>query len=297
MSKRKPRRKEQHKAVETVTIGHHALAFIDILNQKEKLSRIAKLPENDAEKAEFIRQWKETFGVVQAYRSMFHGFFKSFTEERALPADAGKEEREFMRRARRAEVKSQLFSDSMIYYTSLEDRADRFAISGVHTLLSGCAATIFLSLSRKLVCRGGIESGIAGEFFEGEVYGPALYQAYHLESEVARYPRIAVGKSLVEFIASELHLAGGDLDSGYRRGLGKKCGQWLISDVDGVTILDFAGPATKEIFPVLKDAIDPALSFVKAEWQSFRQQGKTELAGRYYLLHNYLLDRKRTVWK
>jgi hypothetical protein len=180
--KRKQTRKAPHKALKTVTIGYRVLAFIDILNQKEKLSRIAKLPDNEAEGNEFIQQWRETFGVVQAYRDRFDWFFRSFTTERALPPDvqkvASKEEHESLMRTRRAEIKSQLFSDSMIYYCSLDGRRDRFAINEIHTLLSGCAAAIFLTLSEKLVCRGGIEVGIAGEFFEGEVYGPALYQAY-----------------------------------------------------------------------------------------------------------------------
>jgi hypothetical protein len=296
--KSKQKRKDQSSASSVVNIGFYALAFIDILNQREKLSKITKLPENESERNDFIQKWKETFGVVQAYRDMFDSFFKSFTEEEStFPPGISMEDRNFMRRARKTEIKKQLFSDSMIYYTSLEERPDRFSITGIHTILSGCASTFFLTLSKGLVCRGGIEIGIAGEFFKGEVYGPALYQAYQLESEVAEYPRIVVGNSLLEFIGSEMATAGDDPDSSVRRGMAKKCREYLISDVDGVAILDFAGSATREIFPTLKEAIHPALAFAKSEWNRFRKEGKTKLARRYYLLHNYLLSRKQSVWK
>src|ERR1700759_3672335 len=112
MAKRRKNKQQPKKlssASSEVNIGFHALAFIDILNQREKLSKITKLPENDSERNDFIQQWKETFGVVQAYRDMFDNFFKSFTEEeRSFPPDAGKEEREFMRRARKTDIKKQL---------------------------------------------------------------------------------------------------------------------------------------------------------------------------------------------
>lgn len=276
-------------------IGYYGLAFIDILNQKEKLSKITKLPENEAERAEFILNWRESFGVVKGYRTTFDDFFNSSAGP--LPADAGKEERELIKLFRKVEIKKECFSDTMIYYAWVMEAQDRLGITAVHALLSGCAATFLLTLSMGLVCRGGVEVGIAGEFAPGDLYGPALYHAHRLESEDAEYPRIAVGQGLIDFIGMELGRPGDDHVSRLRRTFAQKCRELLTVDVDGVPILDYAGPATKEMFPELRDNLEPAITFVDREWGRFKSERKTKLAARYFMLRNYLMQRRNTVWK
>lgn len=179
----------------------------------------------------------------------------------------------------------------------MAETPERFPITGIHALLSGCAGVFLSALSLGLICRGGIEAGIAGEFFKDEIYGPALYNAYRLESEVAQYPRIVVGPSLVEYIENETRRPPEDEASNLIRGMAHRCESWLCVDVDSVTILDYAGAAAREVFPVLKGSIEQAIKFATDEGKRFRLEGNSKLAGRYALLLNYLNDRSRRVWQ
>src|SRR5947209_986545 len=160
------------------SIGYYCLAYIDILNQKEALRNIHELPDTEQEKAEFLNQWREAFGIVDVYRSSFDNFFKSHLSPTQLKLPKlNREKTKLMNRFLNYEVRKQLFSDTMIYYVSMMDHPARLAITGIYTLLMACAGTFLVTLADGLVCRGGIEAGVAGEFFDGEIYGPALYHA------------------------------------------------------------------------------------------------------------------------
>lgn len=282
----------------TFHIGYHCLAFIDILNQKEALRNIHELPETEGEKAAFLDQWREAFGTIDVYRSSFDTFFKSHTSPSQVKLPKlNKEKLKLMKRFLNYEIKKQLFSDTMIYYVSMMDHPNRLAVTGIYTLLMACAGTFLTTLSGGLICRGGIEAGVAGEFYKGEIYGPALYHAHRLESEVAKYPRIAIGTKLCQYIEAELGNPEQSLTDQYRKTTAQKCKNWLSIDVDGTPILDYAGPAARNTFPQSGELVDNALRFVDAEWNKFQKEANAKLAERYSLLHNYLATRKREVWQ
>lgn len=300
MGKGHRRSKKQHKSqVEPSDffIGYYALAFIDILNQKEKLSKITKLPENEQEELEFIQQWKDTLGVVRGFRNTFDQFFTAYGDENITIPTASREERDFIRRCTRVEIRRESFSDTMIYYSSVKDGPNQLGISAIHSLFAGCSAAFLLTLSMGFTCRGGIEVDIAGELGAGDLYGPALYKAHHLESEDADYPRIAVGEGLMQFIGTEMSRSGQDQRDAVRRGIAGICREWIVRDVDGIHILDYAGKTAKNALAEIGSYIDPSIAFVESEWQRFRSEHNTKLAGRYFLLRNYLANRKQQVWK
>lgn len=281
-----------------VLIGYFALAFIDVLSQREKLSKIVGLPKNAEEREGFLEQWRGTYGVIAEYRTMFNQFFDGFSNYKPpWLAEPSPEHAEELHRLMKCEIKKQVFSDSMIYHVPLMVTPDRLPITSVLSLLTGCAGTFLIGLARGLVCRGGIDVGIAAEFSSGEIYGPALYQAYHLESERAQYPRIVIGQGLIDYINSELSLQGQDIDAAHRRLWAQDCASWIVDDVDGTPILDFAGAATKQAFPQLQSSVEPALKFVHEEWQKFIEMGNAKLATRYFMLHTYLATRSEQVWK
>ena len=280
-----------------INLGYYALAFIDVLSQRDHLSKITELPDSEEERESFIEKWRETFGVIDAYRTMFDKFFDTFSSYKPPKIEGLSPERaKLLTRLMKCEIKKHLFSDSMIYYVSLMEMPDSLPITSILSLLSGCAGTFLMGLSEGIICRGGIEVGLAGEFFGGEIYGPALYQAYQLESERAQYPRIVVGKEFCTYLESELNWPGQDIDAAHRRLWARDCAEWIVTDVDGAHILDYAGAATKKTFPQLQSYLEPALKFVFDEWQKFIAAGDTKLAGRYFMLYNYLNNRKEQVW-
>lgn len=64
----------------SVTIGHVALAFIDLLSQKDVLRKINKLPESEEEENEFIGLWELSVGTIMSFRVAFDTFYKSLLE-------------------------------------------------------------------------------------------------------------------------------------------------------------------------------------------------------------------------
>lgn len=298
MKKEKPTHNSRRKRKRKITTGYYSLAFIDVLSQRDKLSKITAIPDNDEQKENFYEQWRETFGVVDEYRIMFSKFFDTFSNYKPpkIPR-LTPEQAKMLKRLMKSEIKKQELSDSMIYYVPLMERPDRLSISSIHSLLSGCAGTFLIGLAEKLICRGGIDVGIAGVFFGGEIYGPALSRAYLLESRLAQFPRIVVGDEFCKYILSEMNCQGDGVDAAHRRMWAKDCADWIIIDVDGAQILDYAGPVTKRVFPKLQSSVDLALKFASEEWKKFREQGDVKLAGRYYMLWNYLATRREQVWK
>lgn len=280
-----------------IPFGHYAAAFVDVLSQKDKLREISGLPKNDEQRERFIQLLQETFGVIAEYRRMFAEFFaappaRESSERASLDAGRGSE----FERLMRSEVKQQLFSDSMIYYVSLAETPDRLSITSVHTLLSACAATFLLGLAQRMICRIGIDVGIASEFFDGEIYGPALYRAYQLESTRAGHPRIVVGDELCNYLASEMSWPGQSAEEQHKRMWARDCADWITKDYDDALILDYAGVVTRQMFPRLRDAFEPSLKFALEERNKFEGQGNGMLAERYSKLYDYLAGRKESVW-
>ena len=81
-----------------------------------------------------------------------------------------------------------------------------------------------------LFSRGGVT---IGPFFANEsfVYGPALVEAYKLESTVATYPRVVVAPSFQRYSIEELKWMGGDDDDPIRT--------WLAVDRDGLVFVNY----------------------------------------------------------
>lgn len=86
------------------------------------------------------------------------------------------------------------FSDSIVIST---DRTD----AGLLHLINHCERIGFQLLKLGFLCRGGVSEGLL--FHENNiVLGPALIEAYHLESRIAQYPRIILSKDVEKYALS-----------------------------------------------------------------------------------------------
>jgi hypothetical protein len=295
-----------HQTKTPIEVSFYCVAFIDVLNQTEVLRRISKFPESGQEKRDFNNLWSQSVGRIRLFRDLFARYFDPFVDYKppVIPG-ATVAQVNHMRTLGTSEIKKQLFSDSMIYYVSISGTSQHTPIVGVYALMQACAGVFLACLSQRFICRGGIEVGIAGEFFQNEIYGPALYQAHRLESVEAQYPRIVVGRELYRFITTVIN---GQKDSdtdAFQSSIAGICERLVCTDADGLLILDYAGGETKRQIestnptglPKMKSGIEDALGFVDSEWQRFRHEQNIKLAARYFLLHNYLSDRKERFWK
>ena len=67
------------------TFRHYLVAFLDILNQREKIREIKSLPANEPEFEVFLNDVRQTLGTVLRFRKFFNNFFKSFSQDRPMP--------------------------------------------------------------------------------------------------------------------------------------------------------------------------------------------------------------------
>ncbi len=278
-------------------ISYYFVALIDILNQKEPLCKFKKLPATEKEKQEFFQTIVETFGVVDNFRKSFQMFFSKHTEGLTSVEMLPEEYRNALIEMRKTEVKLQGFSDTIVIYVSLGNESIQAPIIGVFSALAACASTFLTSLAIGHVCRGGIEIGWASEFYDREIYGPALLEAYHLESEVAHYPRIVIGDQVINYLYDMKRTEGSDPLTKLNNEMADICLSLFARDIDGNVILDYLGEGFKKhmvpdgFHDDLKVIPKMAYEFVEKEFKKWRKERNTKLSLRYNHLLNYLSSR------
>ena len=282
-----------------INFCYYLVAYVDILNQGEALKQLKGVPATEDEKLEFIRVLKKTFGAVDMFRGIFEQYFIESQKERPAPSFLSDEQRRIFDDLGKSEVKFQGFSDATIIYVPLQEKDGLVPINGVCDALTACASTFLLMMSAGYACRGGIEVGVAGEMYEGEIYGPALYEAYRLESQVARYPRIVVGKELINYLMGLTKQESSDVFAAYAKKRASRCVSFLIQDIDGQPIVDYLGQGfmeNVEYRPLQDGTVTKAYDFVKNEAAKWRERRDTVLSFRYNLLGNYFTSRL-ALWK
>ena len=297
-----------------IDFSNFALAFLDVLNQKEILEKIKSLPKNQKEeREEFVSLLKQSLGKLHKFRTALDSFFKAWDKVPVHTKELSKEHQKLFDCIRKSGIKKQLFSDSVIYYTSLSENSTHIPIFDIHKILLGVSSVFISALASRVVFRGGIDIGIASDnFFKKEIYGPALYNAYHLESEIAQYPRIVVGNELFKYIFAESKRNGNDHESNIRQHYAEICVKMICHDADGIKILDYLGEGVlqsiKEENTLLKEietAMIAANDFVEKELNRFKENVREnrnnkldqKLAQRYFLLNNYISNRRKLFIK
>lgn len=164
-------------------------------------------------------------------------------------------------------------------------------INGAFALLGMAGSMCFMNLSAQFrnPIRGGIEIAWGTELRPGELYGPAIARSYELESEVAQYPRIAVGARMIEFLETVAGLPETDNANRYSAALARICLKMLIRDIDGRWMIHYLGPAFREAvsraehLPMYKEA----LQFISDEYARLRKESDSKLATGYFHLLSY----------
>lgn len=277
----------------------YLLAFIDVLGQKEVFQEL----ENEAlsdNHPKLIEAHKQTALFVEKLRSGFKDFFDAYTADKEPSVKVPPEKMDQFKAMLKSNLKHQRFSDSIQAYVCLHtDKYHSNAINGVFGALLACGGMLLLSLASKKAFRAGVEVGLGTELDNGEIYGPVLYKAYELEHKVAEYPRIVIGKELINYLEQ---LANGRQqmekqvkeDVELCKLMATNCLKMIVRDLDGVLILDYLGDEfmrsineSPERAKEYSNVFDLALQFVEAEYAKRKQAGDKKLALRYYLLLNY----------
>jgi len=277
----------------------YLLSFIDVLGQKEVFRELENEDLSDNH-PKLIEAHKQTALFVEKLRSGFKDFFDAYTADKEPSVKIPLEKMDQFKAMLKSNLKHQRFSDSIQAYVCLHtDKYHSNAINGVFGALLACGGMLLLSLASKKAFRAGVEVGLGTELDNGEIYGPVLYKAYELESKVAEYPRIVVGRELINYLTT-LANAHEQLPEQTKEDvelcklMATNCLKMIVRDLDGVPILDYLGAEflqsineNSERAKEFEGVFKLALAFVESEYSKRKQAGDKKLALRYYLLLNY----------
>lgn len=184
--------------VEREFSGYFVVAFVDLLGTKEKNAEIKAQPEFPAEMLE------QEVAKVKAFQRDFYDFFESAAQaKKKFKLLRPENMKADLEKLQGNVVNSYAFSDSLIFYASLNTQQDRLVpVSSCFSILTALVCAQLWSLSRGYPFRGGVEIGRAAQFNGNQILGPALSDAVTLEKQ-AQFPRILVGNEFHNYL--QLH--------------------------------------------------------------------------------------------
>jgi hypothetical protein len=269
---------------DTLPFGDYFVAVVDILGQEAEVRKLSAYRKANRDDPELVNLMKETFGVVQGVRDMFRTVYRGYL---TVSGDLHPVIRSHVEMTLESKVKFQLFADTVVAYVSLTQHP--YPIFGVHAALYACAAVFLCALAGKHPLRGGVEIGTAFEIGEGDIYGPAPLEAHHLEQNVAEYPRIVVGAGVRPYLEAVRGTGGSGIDGDLSRSCADECLEFLGTDVDGSTIVDYLGHTFQGYLRKsgTEGLIHRARDSLQEQRVRMANAGKTKLAFRYELALRY----------
>ncbi|MEW5894428.1 MAG: hypothetical protein AB1650_01535 [Candidatus Omnitrophota bacterium] len=292
-----------------IEYNYYIVAFIDLLGQKDSFKDneyyIDEIYEGEELKKKLIKAHGVTVSFIEEFRESFEEYFKIYSLEGDVPKEIPEEKRKKFVEMRKSKVDLMTFSDCILISSALKPSGAFYApiINNVFGIFGACAHLFLSSLSLGHPFRAGIEIGYGTKINGKEVYGPSFFRAYELESKVAKFSRILIGKQLMNFLYNlsiknpQLNNQDSD-DILWCKSFADKCLEMICADRDQVYILDYLGKNFISMFKrgaaieALKATYKNALIFVEEELQRFRQGKNQELENRYLLLRQYLIENK-----
>lgn len=272
-------------------LSYWAVAFIDLLGQNAKLAQMTHLPTNEKETEHFEALFRETFAATDELHELFEAYFEKLSRKEPsteLPPEITEEQYAKLRTGR---VRFQRFSDGLVAFVSLKDADDILPMNSIAALLNTLGILFPAFLAKGIPLRCGVDVGIGVEMNPNELYGPAVRNAYHMESQVAQYPRIALGKGIISYMSDYIPtMPGGTREASVSKMQAKHWLDRCIEDVDGHPILNYLGHhflADVNVKGIGGYNYEEALKFIIAELNQHKANRDTKLAFRYVLLHDY----------
>ena len=162
---------------------YYVVAFIDVLGQKDEFNGIDSVPIDDESERKLISAHKETVIFLETFRDCFADIFKTYISSKKPEVKVPSDKKKKFYKIRKAVLKHQRFSDCIQAFVSLDtEMYHSNAVNGVFGILAACGGMMLITLSQGKAFRSGIDLGLGTELSNEEIYGPALFKAYKLES-------------------------------------------------------------------------------------------------------------------
>jgi hypothetical protein len=283
---------EQHN--KTLEAYNYCVAFIDLLGQRDALQDQGLLPvfKSKEEEQAFILTLKKSIGSIASLQEQAETMLDPIlagNKESPIRSMLPKEQHAQWDDLNRTKITTQRWSDGLVSYACLGDTDIKCHTNNVFGIFGLAGVLCLIGLANKRPVRGAIEISWGVELHHNELYGPAVARAYELESEIAQYPRIVVGKDTVTFLNTHASNCEQNIFSQLDGELAKKCLNMLLQDFDGHYFLNYLGEEFQLSITGSQHTYlyDKAKEFVNDQWNIHKQAQRSKLAFRYVHLLQY----------
>ncbi len=256
-------------------IEWYVVSFIDILGQNNELAGLNNEDLTDNEAKKII---DATYGNIKKLRKNIKDAFYDLEEhmDKGVYLDSN-------------DIKIDAFSDLVVSYVSLRDDVKKIPMIGIYRLLLANSRAFLIMLSNKISLRGAIDIGRGIEHKlngHGELYGSALSNPYYLESKVARYPRMVIGKRLHDHIYNSANITDSSKLRKENIRFAKECLSFIEKDADGEYILNYIGVSLRHLAN-FNEIYFLAKIFINESLIKFNNEHKLEEYQKYKSLQKY----------
>lgn len=291
----KPATIRTYQFMSNIQISNYCACFIDLLGQKSALEGEGLLPifADSNEEGSFNKKIHKSVGVIDRLQKDA-SFFMGDVPEISIRDDLSSSDQVSYDEMKTSKMKQQRWSDGLVFYTTMQGPAP---MNAIWDILGSAGSLCLLGLAEENPLRGGVEISWGAELHDNELYGAIVANSYKLESEVAKYPRIVVGKYMIEYLTLASSYKGSDYVEIYNRDLAVLCLDMISTDIDGNFILNYVGVSFVEY--CLKDNAEyfyeKAYNFSVKQRDKFSSEKNFKLARRYDWLVNYLVINGRNI--
>jgi hypothetical protein len=280
--------------------GYHAVCLIDVLGQNDELVKWEKQEPSKELTPELLAALRKTAGTVLGFRDSFEKFFESLND-RPMPSRIATASMQLVNdwpRLAKCLVRVERFSDTFLFSSPIGNGMGEASVIPVFNLMAACCGAMFQSLAGKVPVRGAITIGQGAELEDQSFYGPALAEVHHLESKVAKYPRVVIAPRVLEFLAEGEVYSQNALFAKVMSAHAASCRDLICKDEDGLAMVDFLGHGVKRILGESPEVVLPVklgYDFVRSERQRFYGENNNTLAERYRNLQGYI-ESRLAIW-
>jgi hypothetical protein len=232
------------------TVAHFVVGYFDILGQSDQLKTIPKYSDDPGEQERIGDRIIETVGPIIHLRRNLAQFFEKFDGVSLADMPRSSERPERMDAARdyeSAKLNLQGFSDTVLAFSPLGTDGGDISLLQTGRLMIAAVRAFLEMLARGHAIRGSIDVGLGIDYFDGEIYGPALLSVHQLEKG-AGWPRVVIGDGLVDVWQSLIRIAEIQNQETVNSRFARKQLSWCVRDpVDGQMFLDLVSDELLEL--------------------------------------------------
>ena len=277
--------------------GFYVVALIDLLGQSRKLAKWSSLPMKDNSK-EWLAAVRRSMGEVMLWREEFDERFRQYDvagklDKQNFPSVSAEEWQKFCKFCETT-LCHHHFSDTLIFYSPIENRHGYFQVANIVKILGVCAPLFLGALAVETPLRGAIDVGMLSHLPTGDPYGPVLASVHHLESEGADFPRILIGDGLLSYLKCVEQDADTSREAQANRSVVSICRNYIARSSDGCWFLDYLSESFTDCSNDPEDWNNTKMKaheFVQHELKRFRTAGDSKLVQRYEALDAYFRSR------